>query len=129
MRRQRTTGPVPRTASGHGSRLRGPRAGRGALTGGLAVALAVSAVVLAPAASAALPHFPDNIVVYPDRDMVSLEGFAAAAGQDATVQVRRDSTVIGAATVAGAPAPATATGSPSVVVNHPGGVCWGAGGG
>src|SRR4051794_26130496 len=129
MRPLRRTGPVRRTSAGSGPERPGARARRGLLLGGLAVTLAAAAGGLAPAASAAVPKSPDNIVVYPDRDGVSLEGFAAAAGQDVTVQVHRGSTVIGSATVTGARAAATAAGSPTVVINSPGGVCWGAGGG
>jgi Chitobiase/beta-hexosaminidase C-terminal domain/Fibronectin type III domain len=126
MRRERTSGPGPRPAAGRGPR-RPP--GRGALAGGLAAALAAAVVGLAPAASAAVPQAPDNIVVYPDRDAVSLEGFVAASGQDISVEVHRGATVVGSATVSGAPRSAIAAGSATAVVNSPGGVCWGAGGG
>ncbi|MDQ3464154.1 MAG: hypothetical protein M3500_05525, partial [Actinomycetota bacterium] len=36
------------------------------------------------------PVFPNNIVVFPERDFVSLEGYAAQAGQTATITVTRD---------------------------------------
>ncbi len=84
-------------------------------------------VVVAQSARAAVPVFPDNIVVFPDRDMVSLEGFAAASGQPVTIEVRRGGVLVGQAVGTGASATAIAAGAPTVEVNHPGGICWGAG--
>ncbi|WP_336028512.1 fibronectin type III domain-containing protein [Geodermatophilus sp. FMUSA9-8] len=107
-----------------------PRRRRTALAAcALTLAGASITVALAPAARAAVPAFPDNIVVFPNRDMVSLEGFAAASGKPVTIEVRRGSTVIGSTTGTGASPAAIAAGEPTVEVNHPGGVCWGAGGG
>jgi hypothetical protein len=81
----------------------------------------VGALLVAESAAAAVPAFPDNIVVFPDRDFISIDGFDGHAGETATVTVRRDGEVIGQAQgdLAG--------GSPSLEVNHPGGVCWGTG--
>ncbi|RBY76972.1 hypothetical protein DQ239_12390 [Blastococcus sp. TF02-09] len=101
----------------------------GALACALTVASTAGSVVLASPASAAVPVFPDNIVVFPNRDMVSLEGFEAASGKQVTIEVRRGGSVIGAATGTGASPAAIAAGEPTVEVNHPGGICWGAGGG
>ena len=84
---------------------------------------ATGVVVYAGAASAAVPKFPDNIVVFPDRDFVSVEGYMDPfyAGQTALLEVTRGSTVIGSAK-------AVISGTDvAFEVNHPGGVCWGAG--
>ncbi len=72
-------------------------------------------------ASAAVPSFPDNLVVFPDRDFVSVEGFEQHAGETALLEVTRGTSVIGStkALVDG--------GGIAFEVNHPGGVCWGAG--
>lgn len=107
--------------------LRRPRWRRALLAVLLLVAAALPALVGTGSARAAVPVFPDNIVVFPDRDMVSLEGFAAAAGQPVTIEVRRGGVLVGQATGTGATAAAVAAGAPTVEVNHPGGICWGAG--
>ncbi|SDG31410.1 fibronectin type III domain-containing protein [Klenkia brasiliensis] len=107
---------------------RRPRWRRALLATTALVAAAVPAVVVAQSAKAAVPVFPDNIVVFPDRDMVSLEGFAAASGQRVTIEVRRGGVLVGQTFGTGASATAIAAGAPVVEVNHPGGVCWGAGG-
>lgn len=92
------------------------------IAGGLSAAMAGGALVtFATTATAAtmLPVFPDNVVVFPNRDMVVLEG---GFGQDqpVLVEVHRDGRLMGA--VAGA----TVTGG-EWEVNHPGGPCWGDG--
>ncbi len=90
---------------------------------GAAVGLGAGAlVVTSPAASAAVPTFPDNIVVFPDRDFISVEGYSAHAGETALAEVTRPGTgVIGSAKV-------TVSGTDvAFEVNHPGGACWGAG--
>ena len=72
-------------------------------------------------ASAAVPAFPDNLVVFPDRDFVSVERFADHAGETATLQVTRAGASVGSAK-------AVVSGTDvAFEVNHPGGVCWGAG--
>jgi Fibronectin type III domain len=73
-------------------------------------------------ASAAVPQFPDNIVVFPDRDFVSFEGYSDYVGQTVTIEVSRPGVgIVGSTTgVMGA-------GDPPLEVNHPGGVCWGNG--
>ncbi|MGY1739195.1 MULTISPECIES: fibronectin type III domain-containing protein [unclassified Blastococcus] len=49
-------------------------------------------------ASAATPRGPGNIEVFPDRDMVAIEGYTAQAGQTATLTVTRGGQVMGTAT-------------------------------
>ncbi|HUR83880.1 MAG TPA: fibronectin type III domain-containing protein [Solirubrobacteraceae bacterium] len=72
-------------------------------------------------ASAAVPAAPNNILVFPNRDFVTVEGFADHAGEQALLEITRGNTVIGSAkaTVSG--------GDVAFEVNHPGGACWGAG--
>src|SRR5690349_6055815 len=87
----------------------------------LALGLVPMAGTAAYVANAAVPAFPDNIVVFPDRDFVTVEGFQDHVGQTATLEIRRNGTVIGAAKAE------VAAGDVAFEVNHPGGVCWGAG--
>jgi hypothetical protein len=85
------------------------------VAGGLAATAAVGAIV----ATAAVPTFPDNLVVFPDRDFVSVEGFQDHAGETATLEVRRGTQIMGSAK-------AVVSGTDvAFEVNHPGGVCWG----
>lgn len=86
-----------------------------------AAALALSPLVFTETASAATPSFPDNIVVFPDRDFVSVEGYEAHAGENATIKVTRGTQVMGSAVV-----PVSGT-DVAFEVNHPGGFCWGTG--
>jgi hypothetical protein len=82
----------------------------------------VPILMLAGSASAAVPAFPDNIAVFPDRDFVSIEGYSGHAGETATIKVTRPGVgVVGSATgvVSGTDV--------AFEVNHPGGVCWGNG--
>ncbi|WP_051427674.1 fibronectin type III domain-containing protein [Arthrobacter sp. H20] len=90
---------------------------------GLAIGVLCSTSILVPsAASAAVPSFPDNIVVFPDRDFVTIEGFQDRLGQTATVEVSRPSVgIIGSAQGT------VQAGDVAFEVNHPGGYCWGAG--
>ena len=94
-----------------------------------AIAIAVSAAVLitpfsvfVPAASAAVPTFPDNIIVFPDRDFITIEGYQDRIGQTATVEVTRPG--VG---VVGSAKSVVGEGDVAFEINHPGGVCWGAG--
>src|SRR6185436_21093101 len=72
-------------------------------------------------ASAAPPNFPDNIVVFPDRDFVTVEGFQNHVNETALLEVVRGDRVIGSAKAV------VAEGDVAFEVNHPGGYCWGAG--
>src|SRR3712207_5724942 len=84
-----------------------------------ATALLASVALAIPALAATPPIFPNNIVVFPERDFVVLEGYEAKAGQSVTITVTRGGVLSGRASgVVGA-------GDPSIEVNHPGGVCWG----
>src|SRR5919112_3671654 len=104
------------------SRLpRTKRAGRSLLTGALVAATATSGLVMAQGASAAPPPFPNNLVVFPDRDFVTVEGFQNRVGQTATLEVIRGGAVVGSAQSV------VAAGDVAFEVNHPGGACWGAG--
>src|SRR4051812_34088575 len=87
------------------------------LVAGLAIIGALGAIV----ASAAVPTFPDNLVVFPDRDFISVEGFQGHKGETATVEIKRGATVMGSAR-------AVVSGEDvAFEINHPGGACWGAG--
>jgi hypothetical protein len=83
------------------------------------VATAVVAFALAAgAAEAAIVNPPANghgVLVFPVRDFVTGTGYTA--GQKVTVNVVRNGVVIGTAN-------ATADGTGTVLVNHPGGDCW-----
>jgi hypothetical protein len=68
-----------------------------------------------------VPAFPNNVVVFPDRDFVTIEGYQDHIGETATVTVTRGTTVIGSAKGV------VAEGDVAFEINHPGGVCWGAG--
>jgi Chitobiase/beta-hexosaminidase C-terminal domain/Fibronectin type III domain len=78
--------------------------------------------LMASAAYAAVPAFPDNIVVFPNRDFITVEGFQDHVGDIALVEVTRPGVgVVGSARVQ------IAAGDPAFEINHPGGACWGAG--
>jgi Fn3 associated/Fibronectin type III domain len=78
--------------------------------------------LLASAAFAAVPTFPDNIVVFPNRDFITVEGFQDHIGETALVEVTRPNVgVVGSARVV------IGVGDPAFEINHPGGACWGAG--
>ena len=89
----------------------------------IAVGVAATATVGGVVASAAVPTFPDNVVVFPDRDFVTIEGYQDHIGEDATVTVMRGTTLMGSAVGK------VAEGDVAFEINHPGGYCWGAGGG
>jgi Chitobiase/beta-hexosaminidase C-terminal domain/Fibronectin type III domain len=91
---------------------------------GLASMAVVAALVITPAqqASAAVPEFPNNIVVFPNRDFVSVEGYEDRAGETATMEVTRPGVgIIGSAEAE------VDGGGVAFEINHPGGACWGAG--
>src|SRR3712207_4570273 len=86
-----------------------------ALTAGIAGIGGVSAMV-----AQAAPPTPDqgNLVVFPNRDFITIEGFADHANETARIEVTRGTALIGAAEgkVSG--------GEVAFEINHPGGVCW-----
>ena len=88
---------------------------------GAVAGLTLTTLAMVTPATAAVPVFPDNIIVFPNRDFVSLEGFTEHKGETATVEVTRDGAVVGSAK-------GVVTGTDvAFEVNHPGGICWGAG--
>ena len=105
--------------------VRGRKGARVALTGLILAGLSGGALVMADSAAAAvLPTFPDNLLVFPNRDFITVEGYSEHQGQTAIVTVTRPSLgdqVVGSATgvVSG--------GDVAFEINHPGGVCWGNG--
>jgi hypothetical protein len=100
----------------HGRRRLNKRAA--ALLVGSVAALGAAGAI---SATAAPPSFPDNIVVFPDRDFVSIEGYQGHVGETALVEVTRDGKVIGSAKGV------VEEGDVAFEINHPGGVCWGNG--
>lgn len=91
------------------------------VAGSAVAGLMLAGAVTATQASAAVPTFPDNLVVFPDRDFITVEGFQDHVGEVATVTVTRGATTIGSAKVVVEP------GDVAFEINHPGGACWGAG--
>jgi Fibronectin type III domain len=87
-----------------------------ALIGLVAGGVTMTTVQVAQAATP--PQFPNNIVIFPQRDFVVLEGYEARAGQTATVVVTRDGVETSRAVGTVGP------GDPSLEINHPGGECW-----
>jgi hypothetical protein len=87
------------------------------LVTGVAAAGAGGAIV----ADAAPPAFPDNVVVFPDRDFVTIEGYQSHIGETALVEVTRGGDVVGSAKGV------VEEGDVAFEINHPGGYCWGAG--
>ncbi|MBG6183895.1 hypothetical protein IWX65_001863 [Arthrobacter sp. CAN_A214] len=97
----------------------------GKRTGIITTAFAVvctSSIFAIPSASAAVPTFPDNLVVFPDRDFITIEGYQDRVGQTATIEVSREG-----AGVVGSASSVVGAGDVAFEINHPGGVCWGAG--
>jgi hypothetical protein len=79
----------------------------------------IAAVALAvPALAATPPDLPHNLVIFPERDFVVLEGYEDRAGQSVTVTVERDGVQTSSATGT------VGDGDPSLEINHPGGLCW-----
>src|SRR4051794_12253640 len=94
------------------------------LTTAVVVAVTAGATIGATGAAAApaVPVFPDNLLVFPNRDFVTVQGYQDHIGETATVEITRPGVgVIGSAKgVVG-------EGDVAFEVNHPGGYCWGAG--
>lgn len=74
----------------------------------------------APAAITEPPPSPKSVIVFPDRDFVSISGYGR--NKDLAVRVLRNGVGIGAAEGRSDNAPAPDNGI--FEVNHPGGVCW-----
>jgi hypothetical protein len=88
----------------------------------LAATVGVTAVGSPANAAAGLPVFPDNLVIFPDRDFITIEGYQDHLGETATIEVTRPGVgIIGSA------AGVVAEGDVAFEINHPGGYCWGAG--
>ena len=88
------------------------------LLAALTTAVLAALALAIPALAATPPVPPNNIVIFPERDFVVLEGYEALAGQSVTVTVTRgNQTTSTASGTVGA-------GDPSLEINHPGGVCW-----
>lgn len=103
-------------------RSRAARGLRLAMTAVVAVAVGAVANTTAVTAATGVPAFPDNLLVFPDRDFVSVEGYQDHVGETATVEITRPNVgVIGSAQAV------VAEGDVAFEINHPGGYCWGAG--
>jgi hypothetical protein len=101
---------------------RGPRWLNRRVTAPLVVGLTAAGLGgAALVADAAPPAFPNNVVVFPDRDFVTIEGYQNHIGDEALVEVTRDGKVIGSAKGI------VEEGDVAFEINHPGGYCWGAG--
>jgi hypothetical protein len=101
------------------ARRRGRRRPSTRATGLLVAVVAAMAALGAFVASAAVPTFPNNVVVFPDRDFVTIEGYQDHIGETALVEVTRNGSVVGSAKSV------VAEGDVAFEINHPGGVCWG----
>jgi hypothetical protein len=84
---------------------------------GLAVA-SITVIAGQAAQSANPPAAPNNIVVFPQRDFVTVEGYQGRVGQQATVTVTRNGVETSRAVGR------VAAGDVALEINHPGGVCW-----
>ncbi len=91
----------------------------------------LSFICLVAFVAAQLPHFPDDIIVFPDRDYVNVLGFNGAnpatpySGKKAQIQVYRS--INGINTVVGEAFPTISGTNFAFDINHPFGYCWGAG--
>lgn len=102
----------------HTTASRRARARRGVLLAALALIVVSGGALMA---GAAVPTAPSNILIFPNRDFVSVEGFADHAGETATLEITRAGNVVGSAQAQ------VSGGTVAFEVNHPGGVCWGNG--
>jgi hypothetical protein len=122
MKIARRTGATAEVCSGPPSRRRQTARSRAAAVACfVATGLISSSVVVPGLALAAVPTFPDNLVVFPNRDFVTVEGYQDHVGQVATLEVLRAGQVVGSAKGT------VEAGDVAFEVNHPGGYCWGAG--
>ena len=109
------------TFGDHTWRAKAPKRARARRAGLLCTLALVVAGGGALIAGAAVPQAPDNILIFPNRDFITVEGYAAHQGETATLELTRAGKVVGSAqaTVSG--------GDVAFEINHPGGVCWGNG--
>ena len=99
-----------------------PRALRLTVAAVMATAVGVAVTPTGAVAAPGVPTFPDNLVVFPNRDFITVEGYQDHIGQTATVEVTRPGVgIIGSASGV------VAAGDVAFEINHPGGYCWGAG--
>ena len=89
---------------------------KSAVVGLAAASITVIAGQAAPAAEP--PAAPNNIVVFPQRDFVTIEGYQNRVGQQATVTVTRNGVETSRAVGN------VSAGDVALEINHPGGVCW-----
>ena len=82
------------------------------------VASGITMVAGQPAQAADPPNAPNNIVVFPQRDFVTVEGYQGRIGQQAIVVVTRNGVETSRAVGR------VAAGDVALEINHPGGVCW-----
>ena len=80
------------TSAGRWRRRLGGRA-TAVILGGVAAMGTAGAIV----ASAATPEFPNNLVVFPDRDFLAVEGYQDHIGDIALIEVTRGGEVVGSA--------------------------------
>ncbi|MDQ1667975.1 MAG: hypothetical protein QOE40_36 [Actinomycetota bacterium] len=92
------------------------------LAGALAASLSGAALLTATTASAAVPTFPDNLLVFPNRDFITVEGYQNHMGETGTVEITRPGVGI-----VGSAQGVVSGDDVAFEVNHPGGYCWGAG--
>ncbi|HEY0519429.1 MAG TPA: fibronectin type III domain-containing protein [Ilumatobacteraceae bacterium] len=74
------------------------------------------------ALTANLPVAPNNLLVFVNRDFITIEGFSEHAGEPGKVQVTRPGVGVVGSAIGVVSGDAVA-----FEVNHPGGYCWGAG--
>lgn len=103
-------------------RFRIHKNGRTGIIATVSAVLCATSLLAIPTANAAIPTFPNNLVVFPDRDFITVEGYQTRIGETATVEVDRPG--VG---VVGSAQSTIAAGEVAFEINHPGGVCWGAG--
>jgi hypothetical protein len=107
------------TGSPPDERSRGRRR-RAVVAGLVASGLVGTSLIMPGIGAAAVPAFPDNVVVFPDRDFITIEGYQDHVGEVGLVEVKRDGKVIGSAKGK------AEAGDVAFEINHPGGYCWGA---
>jgi large repetitive protein len=106
------------TTGARGTATKGGRLGRSRTARLAALGGAVLTLAIVPSGASAFvepPPLPHIFTVFPDRDFVSVEGFAP--GESLSVRVLRNGVQIGAAS-------GNAGKDGIFEVNHPGGACW-----